>query len=128
MPAVDLLHWIRRQGQASVKFTPVIILTGYAQLGNVTAARDAGANIVVRKPVSPVVLLDHIVWAARMPRPFVETSNYIGPDRRFKYAGPPEGVGRRDTDLPPEVGIAVEPNMSQDEIDSLVKSNKVALQ
>ncbi len=127
MPAADLLRWLRQHERTSVKFLPIIVLTGYAELGNVTTARDSGANIVVRKPISPVVLLDHIVWAARTPRPFVETSIYMGPDRRFKNVGPPDGIGRRDTDLPPEVGIAVEPNMSQDEIDVLIKPNKVAV-
>jgi CheY-like chemotaxis protein len=127
MPSADLLHWIRRHGQASVKFLPVVVLTGYTQVANVTAARDSGANNVVKKPVVPNVLLDHLTWSARTPRPFVETSGYSGPDRRFKFAGPPDGVGRRDKDLPPEVGAATEPNMSQEEIDALMKPNKVAV-
>jgi len=127
MSAAELLRWIRKHSNSTVKFAPVIVLTGYTQTSKVTSIRDAGAHNVVKKPVAPVVLLDHIGWAARTPRPFVETANYAGPDRRFKYAGPPDGIGRRDTDLPPEVGQATEPNMSQDEIDALLKPNKVTV-
>lgn len=125
MPAADLLRWIRRHESVGIKFAPIIVLTGYAQASTVKSARDAGANNVVKKPVSPVVLLDHIAWSARTPRPFVETAQYVGPDRRFKFEGPPDGVGRRDTDLPPEVGAATEPNLSQDELDALFKPGKV---
>jgi CheY-like chemotaxis protein len=127
MQAVDLLRWIRRQAEG-IKFVPIIVLTGYSDIGNVTSARDSGASLVVKKPVSPAVLLDHITWAARTPRPFVETSSYIGPDRRFKNDGPPGGgEGRRESDLPADVGAATEPNMSQHEIDSLLKPNKVVV-
>jgi hypothetical protein len=34
-------------------------------------------------------------------------------------------VGRRVTDLSIEIGMATEPNLSQDEIDSLIKPMKV---
>ena len=79
MPSADLLHWIRRHGQASVKFLPVVVLTGYTQVANVTAARDSGANNVVKKPVVPNVLLDHLTWSARTPRPLSRPRAIAGP-------------------------------------------------
>ncbi len=127
MPAPDFIHWIRRLTEPQVKFLPVILLTGYTQYSNVTAARDCGANIVVKKPIAPSTLFDHIAWAAEGERPYVETGSYIGPCRRFKYAGPPDGVGRRATDLSSEVGEAIEPNMSQDQIDFFIKPTKVLI-
>jgi CheY-like chemotaxis protein len=127
MHAVDLVKWIRRQPTLQLKYIPVVVLTGYTQYSNVVNLRDAGANIVVRKPVSPNVLFDHIAWSARTERPFIETDTYIGPDRRFKNTGPPGGAGRRKTDLAPEIGDAVEPNMSQEDIDSLLRPTKVEI-
>lgn len=127
MHASDLIKWIRRQPGLNIKYMPIVVLTGYTQYTNVVVLRDAGANIVVRKPVSANVLFDHIGWSARTDRPFIETDNYIGPDRRFKNTGPPEGVGRRKTDLTTDIGVALEPNMSQDEIDSLLKPTKVEI-
>ena len=98
MPAAEFIRWIRLQPKPAVKFIPVVMLTGYTQFSNVAAARDSGANSVVRKPVAPTTLFDHMVWSARTERPFVETKGYAGPCRRFKYAEPPCGVGRRETD------------------------------
>ncbi len=127
MNAGDLIKWVRRQPGIPLKYIPIVVLTGYTQYSNVVNMRDAGGNIVVRKPVSPNVLFDHIAWSARTDRPFIETDNYIGPDRRFKNTGPPNGAGRRKTDLTLDIGDAVEPNMSQNEIDALLKPTKVEI-
>lgn len=124
MTGAELIGWIRRL-KTPTRFVAVLVLTGYAHRGNVEAARDAGAHLVIGKPVSPQVLYDHIAWAAKPPRPFVETDSYVGPDRHFRSLGPPNGVGRRETDLSAEIGEAVEPNMSQSEIDAMVKPTKV---
>lgn len=95
----DLISWIRRRENNPVRFIPLIVLTGYTQFRAVAEARDAGANIVVKKPVSAQVLMNHIVWVGKNQRPFIETADYAGPDRRFKSLGPPPGMpGRRETD------------------------------
>jgi CheY-like chemotaxis protein len=123
----DLVRWIRRQTDVALKYMPVVVLTGYTQPSTVTAMRDAGANIVVRKPVSPNVLFDRIAWSARTERPYIETETYIGPCRRFKNMGLPGGVGRRKTDVSEQLGTAVEPNMSQGEVDTLLRPTKIAI-
>ncbi|MGA7673734.1 MAG: response regulator [Rhizomicrobium sp.] len=128
MQGADFVRWIRRLPDARLKTVPVILLTGYTQFSNVAAARDSGANIVIKKPIAPNVLIDHIAWSAEGERPFIETNNYIGPCRRFKCTGPPGGIGRRSTDLSADVGAAIEPNMSQDEIDSFIKPTKVSIE
>jgi len=124
MTAGELISFVRHQEQPA-KFTPILVVTAYSHMGNVRAARDAGAHLVVKKPLSPQVLFDRISWAASATRPFVEAGLYVGPDRRFKFTGPPEGVGRRQDDLPAEIGQATEPNLSQAEIDALVKPTRV---
>jgi CheY-like chemotaxis protein len=128
MAGTDFVRWLRRLPEPQIKAVPVILLTGYTQFSSVAAARDCGANIVVKKPISPNVLFDRIAWSAESERPFIETSSYVGPCRRFKSSGPPNGIGRRATDLSAEVGAAVEPNMSQDEIDSFIKPTRVSIE
>lgn len=123
-PGTELVSWIRRL-KSPARFMSVIMLTEYSQTSNVRAARDAGANLVIRKPVSPQALYDRIAWAASSERRFVECDAYVGPDRRFKSVGPPNGVGRRETDLSADIGEAVDPNMSQMEIDMMMKPMKV---
>lgn len=128
MTGAALIEWIRRKQDLPNRFLPIVVLTGHTQIENVFAARDSGANGVVKKPVSPSALFDRLVWSAKSDRLFVETDAYIGPDRRFKNVGPPGGIGRRSSDLSAEVGDAKEPNMSQDEIDSFIKPMKVSIE
>jgi DNA-binding response OmpR family regulator len=98
MTSADLIRWIRKQEKSPFRFVPVIVMSGYTQLRLISAARDAGANLVVKKPVSPAALFDRITWVARTARPFIETADYIGPDRRFKNIPPPDGAQKRETD------------------------------
>ena len=110
---------------APTRYLPLLMLTGYAAEKLVTALRDAGAHMVMAKPASPQSLYDRLAWVAEPKRGFVEGPTYTGPDRRFRSLGPPGGVGRRSTDLSIEIGVATQPNMSQDEIDSLIKPMRV---
>jgi DNA-binding response OmpR family regulator len=98
MPSADLIRWMRQQEKSPFRFVPIIVLSGYTQIPLVAAARDAGANLVVKKPVSPQSLYDRINWVARNARPFVEADSYVGPDRRFRNIPPPNGLYRRESD------------------------------
>jgi DNA-binding response OmpR family regulator len=98
MPSASLLGWIRRQSKSPLRFTPLIVMSGYTQLRMIATARDGGAHIIVRKPVSPKTLFDRILWVARTARPFLETDRYVGPDRRFHDILPPDGIFRRESE------------------------------
>lgn len=124
----ELVQWLRRLPAAPVKSIPVVMLSSYTAASNVFIARDAGANTVVRKPVSPKILLDHVMWAASRERAFIETDNYVGPDRRFRSLGPPDGVGRREGDVSLEIGDATEPNMSQEQLNSAFKPTRMSIE
>lgn len=77
-----LVRRIRRTAAGDNRYVPVILTSGHCPLAKVKEARDCGANFVLRKPLSPSVMLTRILWAARDPRPFVECDVYAGPDRR----------------------------------------------
>jgi DNA-binding response OmpR family regulator len=98
MNAGELVRWVRRHASLRIRYMPIVMLTGYAHISNVVAARDSGVNSVVRKPVAPSTLFDHIAWSARMERPFIEADGYAGPCRRFKFGEPAPGLNRRSTD------------------------------
>ena len=100
MSGADFIRWVRREQNEPVRFMPILVLTGYTQLRMISQVRDAGANIVVKKPVSAQVLFDRVAWIAKTPRAYIETGDYVGPDRRFKELVPPGGVYRRETDAP----------------------------
>jgi CheY-like chemotaxis protein len=97
----DFIAWIRYNPKSELRFIPVVVLTGYTFFSRVTTARDSGVNSVVRKPVSPAVLFDHIVWSAQTDRPFIDADAYAGPCRRFRFGDPAPGFSRRVSDHPP---------------------------
>ena len=121
MPGEDGISFARSiRGAAELpNYTaPIIILSSHTPLEKVTRARDAGVNMVVKKPIAPATLLNRIIWLAKNGRQFVESDLYVGPDRRFKRAPPPDSVGERRAE-----GLALQASperaMSQDEIDAL---------
>jgi DNA-binding response OmpR family regulator len=124
----EFMRWMRREEASANRCIGVIAAIGHQTLTNVRLARDAGANIVVAKPLSPEKLLQRIAWVARENRPFIVAPGYVGPDRRFKNDGPPAGTnGRRSDDLSFDVPTAAAANMSQDEVDGMFKPRKIAL-
>lgn len=128
MDGYDLTRWIRREAPEPLRMIPVIVVTGHTPRNEVTKARDCGANFIIAKPITPKTMMDRIIWVARTDRMGIECETYVGPDRRFRREGPPPGVdGRRRDNLKGEVGEPQEPNMSQDQIDSIMKPQKVTV-
>ncbi len=121
MPELDgfaLTEHVRSE-PASVNYTvPIMILSSFTPRDKVIRARDAGANLVVTKPIVPAVLLGRLEWLARNNRQFITSPGYRGPDRRFKKAPLPEGMAERRAD---EIKLIAQPEraMSQNEIDSI---------
>ena len=103
MSGPDLIRAIRRLPKEPLRFVPIIVLSGYTQFRTLSISRDAGANLVVKKPVSPQALFDRIGWLGRTKRAYIEADNYIGPDRRFHDIDPPEGGYKRATDKPEDI-------------------------
>lgn len=109
---------LRRQTDHPNVTAPVVILSGHTPIDRVHEARDCGANLVIKKPIAPGVLLARIIWLATRPRTFVTSADYCGPDRRFRKGPPPGEVGERRADA---LALTAAPMraMSQDDIDSL---------
>ena len=124
----QLTRWIRHEASESMRYVPILIITGHTPQSDVTLGRDLGANFTIAKPLVPRVLLQRLFWLSQEDRQFVLSDTYMGQDRRFKRLGPPSGTdGRREGDLKGEVGEASEPNLSQAQIDALMKPAKVVL-
>lgn len=125
----DFVRWLRLSGDEPNCHAPVFVVTGHAVEPEVLNARDCGSSFVLTKPLSPAVLMQRILWVAAADRAFIEAETYTGPDRRFKFEGMPAEVpaGRRKVD---RSGVLSEPtsaNMSQEELDGLVKPQRLSL-
>jgi CheY-like chemotaxis protein len=121
---LKLTRTIRRNADNENRTVPILLMSSDPSEWMIKNARDAGANMVVAKPMSPSSLYDRLGWIAFNPRPFIDTASYFGPDRRFKIEGYPAGVGRRKGDKILEVAEEAGPALAQNDIDSLFTATR----
>ncbi|MDB5476508.1 MAG: response regulator receiver protein [Phenylobacterium sp.] len=93
---VQLSSKLRRaQGNLNRRI-PIVMVTGRAEGPVILAARDAGVDEYLVKPLTTVSLTQKIDAALNRRRAFIETETYIGPDRRrraLEFAGPDRRQG-----------------------------------
>ena len=65
---------------------------------------NCGTDDILVKPLSPKQMMDRINVVAYKRKPFVVTSDYIGPDRRPKNAPPRDGQKISSIDVPNTLG------------------------
>jgi CheY-like chemotaxis protein len=111
-----LTRTIRRNSNNENRTIPILLMSSDTGESTIKNARDAGANIVVAKPMSPKSLydrhLDRFNPRRSCRRPI---SDRIGASRSKAIR-----VGRRRKgDKQVEVAEAVGPGLAQDDIDSL---------
>lgn len=95
MPLVDgvtFVRSVRRLQPHETSMIPIIMITAHGDMERIAAARDAGVNEFLVKPVSSRALLDRVDAVLERPRLFLRTPGYVGPDRRRRddprYRGP----------------------------------------
>ncbi|OAI43851.1 hypothetical protein AYO42_05625 [Rhizomicrobium sp. SCGC AG-212-E05] len=98
MRGSEFLHWIRREQKEPLRFVPIIVLSGYTQLRLLEETRDAGSNLLIKKPLSAQILFDRLGWLVRAPRPHIEAKKFVGPDRRFRERAPADDAFKRESD------------------------------
>lgn len=87
----ELLQWIRGHEKDSIRFLPVIVVSGFTTEKLANQARDLGANETLVKPISGNTLASRICSVIDRPRPFIKAPKFFGPDRRrqeMPYSGP----------------------------------------
>lgn len=122
LPKVDgfsLIKSLRADESSPARFIPVLILTSHTQQRNIEKSRDSGANIVIAKPLSVKAIYDRLAWIAEEPKAFVQTTGYIGPDRRFRDDGLPNGIGRRAADAELDLDDQPESAVSEEEMEKM---------
>lgn len=96
---MELVRTVRRYQDASGPYLPIIMVTGHNELSWVEDARDAGVNEFLAKPISAGSLYARVSEVILNPRPFVRSSDYMGPDRRRRDARNYPGPMRRQDDM-----------------------------
>lgn len=95
---LDFSKMVRTAPDSPFPFVPIIMMTGHTERSKVAAARDAGINELLAKPISARTLMDRIVAVIDKPRSFVKTSSYTGPCRRRTESKDFAGPWRRKND------------------------------
>jgi CheY-like chemotaxis protein len=97
---LDGLEFVRRVRQSPQVPNPAVaifMLTARGALADVDAARRAGVNGYLRKPISGLALQQRVRVVLTRPQPFITTPAYVGPCRRRRgdpaYAGPWRRLG-----------------------------------
>jgi len=79
---LKFLKMVRDPANSANPFVPIIVVTAYSEMSNVTAARDLGMTEFLATPVSPKSVYGHICSVIRDKRPFIKETKFFGPDRR----------------------------------------------
>jgi len=98
MNGKQFTHHVRNSPKSPDPYLPIIVCTGHAELIHIADARDAGANEILRKPVSAGSLYARIQAVIEAPRPFILSQNFVGPDRRRRNI-PFRGPDRRSSTI-----------------------------
>jgi len=93
---IDLLRWVRQDGNSPNRFMPYIMMSGEADEDLVFGCRDVGVNEILAKPFSVVTLMQKVMQVIERPRPYILNRSYFGPDRRrLRKPIPAEATERR---------------------------------
>ncbi len=92
---LDFIRQVRADRKARQRQLPMLVLSGQSQRAMIQAARDAGANDFLIKPVSIGALQTRLNRVLRSPEAFIESEDYYGPDRRRSNNEFYTGIERR---------------------------------
>jgi two-component system chemotaxis response regulator CheY len=101
MPLMNGLNFISavRRLDSSARYMPIIMLTGHSDMVRLDAARDRGVTEFLCKPVTAKSILTRLNAVIMQPRPFVDSTDYFGPDRRRVRPTIYSGLRRRAADI-----------------------------
>jgi CheY-like chemotaxis protein len=94
LDGIDFVRLLRTARDSPNTEVAVIMMTGHSERSHVVAARDAGVNEFLVKPISARGLAERLASAIHAPRSFVRTRHFTGPDRRRRSGAYP-GDDRR---------------------------------
>ncbi len=91
---------LRKHEDHHLRRPPPLLLTPRLTRPQVISGRDAGIDEFLTKPVSPIALRQRLEMVIETPRPFIDSSIFLGPCRRRKNPADYYGEKRRQVDRP----------------------------
>lgn len=81
----NLIHQVRHHEVGTNPFVNVITLIPKADKKTISKSMDSGTDAILVKPISPGKVVERINHMIHERKPFVVTTDYIGPNRRQKH-------------------------------------------
>lgn len=85
MEPMDGLTFVRRlrdPNNSIDPFVPIILCTAFTDRDLIERARDTGVTEIMTKPITVKSIEAKVKSILEQPRPFVDSTQYFGPDRR----------------------------------------------
>ncbi len=76
------LHYVRRSANSPDRAIPVVVVSQLRDISTIQAVANAGAHEYALFPASGDQLLKKVLAAHSSNRPFVDTPDYAGPERK----------------------------------------------
>jgi CheY-like chemotaxis protein len=95
---LEFVQMLRTSKDSPDPYLPVIMISAHSERSQVAAARDAGADEFLTKPVTAAALLKRLAAVVERRRPFIMSRVYTGPDRRRRADADHRGPKRRRND------------------------------
>ncbi|MEQ1782837.1 MAG: hypothetical protein ABMA14_15840 [Hyphomonadaceae bacterium] len=88
-PGMQMLHFVRRAATSPDKTIPVVVISQGRDMATIQAVGNAGAHEYALFPASGDQLLKKVLAAHTSTRRFVDTPDYVGPERKPPPAAKP---------------------------------------
>lgn len=102
---LEFVRRIRTSTETPSRAVPVFMLTSRGSATDVEAARKAGVDGYLVKPISALALQQRVRFVIARPQPFIVTASYVGPCRRRRQDPAYAGAMRRLDDVAPAANI-----------------------
>lgn len=95
LDGLSFVRKLRREEDHRLRRLPVVLITACLTRQMVISGRDAGVDEFLAKPISPLAMRQRLEMVIETPRPFVDSSVFLGPCRRRKNPADYYGAKRR---------------------------------
>lgn len=95
MDGLTFVRKLRDPNNSVDPFVPIIFCTAFTDMDLIERARDTGVTEIMTKPITVKAIEARIRAILEKPRPFVDSTQYFGPDRRRRREESGPGEERR---------------------------------
>ncbi len=119
----NLIHQVRHHELGNNPFVNVITLVSTADKKTISKSMNSGTDVILVKPISPGKVVERVENMIHKRKPFVVTTDYIGPNRRPKHRPGTQKIPLIEVPNPLKAKVEGEPGEDklQAEIDAMAE-------